>query len=91
MWTGVSVVQAFVRAMSIKINQITREDGRVSSRLQQPEPGDRMVSYMTSYDWRFLTFCESHWRPSNNPSPVVAQLRRVRRVQGSNKQATYLG
>jgi hypothetical protein len=23
---------------------------------------------------RFLTFCESHCRPSKRPSPVVAQL-----------------
>ena len=31
---------------------------------------------MSGHGWRFLTFCESHWRPSNRPSPVVAQLQK---------------
>lgn len=33
------------------------------------------VALCVTYGWRFLTFCESHCRPSNRPSPVVAQLR----------------
>jgi hypothetical protein len=33
---------------------------------------------------RFLTFCDSHWRPSKRPSPVVAQLKTE--VSGENKE-----
>lgn len=63
--------QGYLERGNCMHNRISHKSGKV--RKARKRVKDIKIK-MSDHGWRFLTFCESHWRPSNRPSPVVAQL-----------------
>ena len=92
-WT-VSVVRACMRHRGRYIVEITEYVWGYRAEMKEHRRSlvPKRDSAPALYCWRFLTFCDSHCRPSNRPSPVVAQLQDIVRLRDSSNSRieTYL-